>query len=165
MFLEKITSIGTELGKAFGYVYLLDYTYRKNNGEKTRLVKIGTSKDPKRRFEEIRADLPIGKLSVRSVWTVWYPEHLERNVLHKKFWEKKDRPPSAGPKAGADEFFKLNSAEKLEVTAILALQSVKFAAFWLALFFLPFLSYLCCFPETHLWIAEFVKAIRQFFLS
>lgn len=165
MFLKKITSLGSELGKAFGYVYLLDYTYRRSDGRRVKLLKIGTSKNPWRRFEEIRADLSVGKIAMRSVWTVWYPENLERNVLHRMFWDKKDRPPGAGPRAGADEFFKLNSAEKLKVTVILATQSVKFAAFWVSLFFAPFLLYLCLFPETHQWIAKLVIAIREFLVT
>ncbi len=164
MFLKKITSLGSELGKAFGYVYLFDYYYRKRNGQTVHLIKIGSSKNPKERFKSVQADLPE-KLHVRSVWTVWYPEHLERNILHRKFWDKKDRPPGAGPRAGADEFFKLNSAEKLKVTVILATQSVKFAAFWVSLFFAPFLLYLCLFPETHQWIAKLVIAIREFLVT
>lgn len=152
------------MGKAFGYVYLFDYAYRKSNGEKVTLLKIGTSKNPKRRFQEIQSDLP-GRLRIRSVWTVWYPENLERNVLHRKFWDKKDRPPGAGPRAGADEFFKLSSAEKLKVTMILAWQSVKFATFWVSLFFLPVLLYLCLYPENHLWLAQVISAFREFLIT
>lgn len=165
MFLKKITTLGAELGKAFGYVYLLDYTYRKSNGEKVQLVKIGTSKDPWRRFKEIQSDLKIGDIRIKSIWTVWYPENLERNVLHRMFWEKKDRPPGAGPKAGADEFFRLNPAEKLKVTVILALQSVKFATFWISFFLAPVLIYLCFSPESCIWVAKAFRSVREFFLT
>lgn len=164
MFLRKITRFGVEMGKAFGYVYLLDYAYRKSNGEKVILLKIGTSKNPKRRFGEIQKDLP-GRLRIRSVWTVWYPEHLERNVLHRKFWNKKDRPPGAGPRAGADEFFRLTAAEKLKVTTILAWHSIKFAAFWISLFLFPLLLYFCLNPENQVWLSRFIVAFREFLIT
>ena len=165
MLLRKITEFGSELGKAFGYVYLLDYVYQKRNGEKVTLLKIGTSKDPWRRFKEIKGDLKVGSVKIRSIWTVWYPENLERNRLHRMFWDKKDRPPGAGPRAGADEFFKLSAAEKLKVTVILALETVKFATFWVSLFLAPTLLYLCLFPETYRWFLESLREVRDFLVT
>lgn len=160
--IRKITTGLAEVAKSSGFVYVLTYTYpAMEKGERVvvKLTKIGVSREPERRFSEIKGDLPHPEnLRTNSVWAVWYPAQVE-SKLHKRFWDKKSRPPGAGPKAGADEYFKLGGTDKLTIYITLVKATGKYAAFWFGVFaLLPLLFFAFVPAGREIWV-EIVKFI------
>lgn len=110
--IAKIFNIINLISKHVGYIYVFRYV---NGSEK--LVKIGVSNKPKRRFSQVKAALP-GKLIYWGAFPALSP-YITESYLHKRFAHKKQTPNDAGSGAGKDEFFKLSYIEGWKVILFL----------------------------------------------
>jgi len=133
--MRKLSNLIIKFAREIGYVYVFYYKHKQE-----RLVKIGVSKTPKARFYQVKNDLP-GKLYFIGSFLVWHPRQVEAS-FHSDFIDKKVRPRNAGPKAGKDEFFRLNSMDKLRLKIRLTFLTFWYGLSWLCFLSLPIIVYL-----------------------
>jgi hypothetical protein len=103
------------IAKNLGYIYIFYYENVVEfyaEGEESvfvfeKLHKIGVSRYPKRRFSQVKSDVP-GKLYYVGAWPIFSPYSFEKEI-HRKYSKYQQTPIEAGPRAGSTEFFNFNN--------------------------------------------------------